>query len=200
KERTTIRNPFVNSRKQGRARASARRRRAWRRRCRTRRRAPRGLRRSATRGVPGAARAAGRARRSSPNSETSSTRQATSTAVPHQPSLRSPRTASWAHRLLQQLSGPAMHRELSLQLLDPPARLAQLLALLRAQSGQLTPTDLLLPPPDVDRLVADLEQTRDLTHRLARRDEIQRPPTELRRIPLPCHQRPPESSLEAARV
>src|SRR5436190_18671536 len=79
-----------------------------------------------------------------------------------------------------------MHGELRLQLADPPPRHAQLLSLLRAQPRQLALVNQLLPPPAVDRLVAHLEQPRDLPHRLARRDQIQRPPT-LRRVPLPCH-------------
>src|SRR6266545_6409511 len=115
-------------------------------------------------------------------------------ATPRQPSRRSPRTAFWAHRLLQQLGRAPMHRELGLELLDPTSRCAQLLALARAQPRQLAAIDQLLTPPAVDQLIADLEQERNLGDCLTRRDQIERPPTELRRIPLPCHTRPPESS------
>src|SRR6266508_5495784 len=77
-----------------------------------------------------------------------------------------------------------MHRELGLELLDPTSRCAQLLALARAQPRQLAAIDQLLTPPAVDRLIADLEQERNLGDCLTRRDQIERPPTELRRIPL----------------
>src|SRR6266511_5011585 len=83
-------------------------------------------------------------------------------ATPRQPSRRSPRTAFWAHRLLQQLGRAPMHRELGLELLDPTSRCAQLLALARAQPRQLAAIDQLLTPPAVDRLIADLEQARNL--------------------------------------
>src|SRR5207249_1550802 len=70
---------------------------------------------------------------------------------------------------------------------DPQPRRPQLLTLRRAQPRQLTPVDLLLPPPAVDRLVADLQQPRDLSDRLPRRDQIKRSPAKLRRIALPSH-------------
>src|SRR5206468_2902701 len=74
-----------------------------------------------------------------------------------------------------------------------PSR-AKLLPLLRAQPRQLALVDQLLPPPTVDRLIADLEQARHLSDRLPRRDQVERPPAKLSRIPLPCHERPPASS------
>src|SRR5579883_3100362 len=80
-----------------------------------------------------------------------------------------------------------MHLQLRLELLDPPASRPQLLPLLRAQPRQLAPINQLLPPPAIDRLVADLQQPRDLPHRPPGRDQIQRPPTKLSRIPLPTH-------------
>ena len=44
-------------------------------------------------------------------------------------------------------------------------------------------------PPAVDRLVADLERPCYLAHRLPGRDQIERPPAGLRRIPLPSPER-----------
>src|SRR5215210_3664903 len=78
-----------------------------------------------------------------------------------------------------------MHRQLRLKHANPQPSRAQLLTLRRAQPRQLPLVDLLVPPPRVDRLVADLQQPRDVGNRLPRRDQIERPPTELRRIPLP---------------
>src|SRR5439155_26724785 len=102
-----------------------------------------------------------------------------------------------AHRPPEQLSGATVHRQLGLERPDPQPGRSQLLTLGRAQTRQLAAVDLLLPPPAVDRLVADLQQPRHLGDRLPRRNQIERSPTELRRIPLPSHttslSRPPES-------
>jgi hypothetical protein len=96
-----------------------------------------------------------------------------------------------------QTTCPPKRVKVSLQLADPTPRRSQILTLGPAQPWKLTAVDLLLTPPRVDRLVAHLEQPCDLTHRLARHNQIQRPPTELRRIAPPSHDdllsRPPES-------
>ena len=53
--------------------------------------------------------------------------------------MRSLRTAFWAHRLLQQLRSPAVHRDLRLELPNPPFRSAQLLTLHGAQTRAARP-------------------------------------------------------------
>ena len=115
--------------------------------CRTRPRGPRGSDRSATRAGPLALTAAGTARRRSRRTTPRAPGRRPRPATPRPPSLRSPRSAFWAHRLLQQLRRPPMHRQLGLELADPPPRRPQLLPLLRAQPRQLTAIDQLLPPP-----------------------------------------------------
>lgn len=72
---------------------------------------------------------------------------------------------------------PTVHRNLGLQLPDPPASLPQLLPLHRAHPRKLIPIDQLLPTPGVDQLLAHLEQQRDFPDRLASSDQIQRSPT-----------------------
>src|SRR5439155_5317435 len=131
--------------------------------------------------------AAGSAKRRSPRKRHSAHGSRTRPATPRPPSPRSPRTAFWAHLLLQQLGRPPVHGKLRLQLPNPSPRNPQLLAPLRTQPRQLAEVDQLLPPPRVDRLVADLQQLRHLGDRLPRSDQIERPPTELRRIPPPSH-------------
>ncbi len=108
-------------------------------------------------------------------------------ADPRPRSRRPRRSAFWAHQLLQKLSGAPVHRQLRLKRPNPQPGRAQLLTLRRAQPRQLTTIDLILPPPAVDRLIAHLKQPRDLSDRLPCSDQIQRPPTELRRAPLPSH-------------
>ncbi len=80
-------------------------------------------------------------------------------------------------RLLQQLGRATVHRQLRLELPDPQPRRTQLLTLHRAKAGQLAAVNQLLPPPRVDRLIADFEQPRDLGDRLARCHQIECPPT-----------------------
>ena len=59
-----------------------------------------------------------------------------------------------------------VHLQLGLQRPDPQPGRLQLLQLRRSETRRLAPIDLLLPPPRVDRLVADLQQPRDLRDRL----------------------------------
>src|SRR5690606_1714201 len=109
---------------------------------------------------------------------------------PPRRSPRSPRTVFWGHHLsLQQLIRPAGHRQLVLQLDDPPASSLQLGVLDRGQSGCLTSVDLILFPPCVDRLSGQIEILGDRCHRSPGSDQVENSATELRRIS-PRHVRP----------
>src|SRR5688500_3216100 len=61
------------------------------------------------------------------------------------------------HRLLQQLRGTPVDRELGLQLRDPRPRCGQLVLLCAGQARQLPGIDEFLPAPGIDHLVADLQ-------------------------------------------
>jgi hypothetical protein len=88
----------------------------------------------------------------------------------------------WAHRLLEQLAGTLVDRQLGLQLRDPTPGRCQLCLLRRGQSWLVAGVDAVLPAPGVDRLVADLEVMRDLRDRAASLEQVEDLATELRRV------------------
>ena len=158
--------------------------------CRTRPRGSRGSDRSATRAGPLAPTAAGTARRRSRPRDAQHAagdldRQAL--AGDHRDRLEPPfgRTASFSISAARRCTASSVSSSRIRR------RAAASSSRSLAQPRQLTTVDLLLPPPAVDRLIADLEQPRHLRDRLAGRDQIQRPPAELRRIPL-RPSRPPD--------
>ena len=63
---------------------------------------------------------------------------------------------------LEQHCRPPVHRELGLELTDPPSGCHQLGLVRRGQAGLEAPVDAILSPPRVDRLVADTRIGRDL--------------------------------------
>lgn len=102
------------------------------------------------------------------------------------PSHRSPRSAFWAAALHQQVRGPAVGLELGLELTDAPPGRHELAPLSGGQARDLSTVELLLTPPDVDGLVADVEsRARSPTRRPAAK--IENASTELWRIPASSH-------------
>jgi hypothetical protein len=88
----------------------------------------------------------------------------------------------WVSVVLQQLGGPAVYRHLRFEFPDPPAGGGQLGLLRRGHARLQAAVDAVLAPPVVDRLVADPEILSDLGDLAAGLDQIQHPPTELRRV------------------
>jgi hypothetical protein len=88
----------------------------------------------------------------------------------------------WGHHLPEQLTGPAVDRQLRLQLRDPPASGSQFGVLGAAGSRQTAGVDQVLPPPDVDDLLTDPEVRRDLRDRPAGLDQIDHLATKLGRV------------------
>jgi hypothetical protein len=86
------------------------------------------------------------------------------------------------HHPCQQLSRAAVDRQLGLQLGDPFAGGDQLGPIGTIQARRLTGVNQMLPAPQVDRLLADLQIGGDRGDRPARSDQGKNPATELRRI------------------
>src|SRR5260370_19258300 len=99
-----------------------------------------------------------------PDSETSSTRQASCTWRPSVALTSTAANLFWACGGLQQLRCPAVDRQLSFKLLDAPPRREQLSPLHRRQAGLNSMVDPVLVAPAVDRLVADPKVSRDVLH------------------------------------
>src|SRR5215204_6780967 len=97
-------------------------------------------------------------------------------------SRRWPRTAFWVGALLQQLGGPPVHRQLSLELADALTGSGELAALARRQAGFEPPIDPVLAPPVVHRLLGDAKVLTNLCHATAGFDQIQHPTAKLRRV------------------
>jgi hypothetical protein len=90
----------------------------------------------------------------------------------------------WAHRLLQQLCGPAGDGQLGFQLGDPPSCRHQLCVVACGQAGVVAGVDEVLPAPVVGGLVADLQIRRDLGDGTAGGEQVQDLTTELWRVAL----------------
>jgi hypothetical protein len=71
----------------------------------------------------------------------------------------------WGHHLRQQLRRAAVDRQLGLQLRDPPAGGDELGVVATGDARQLPGIDQMLPPPQVDHLIADLQIGGDLRDR-----------------------------------
>jgi hypothetical protein len=61
----------------------------------------------------------------------------------------------WGQHLPEQLTGSTMNRQFGLQLRDPPVRRGQLGVLGAGGARQPAGVDQVLPPPGIDRLLAD---------------------------------------------
>lgn len=75
-----------------------------------------------------------------------------------------------------------MDRQLGFQLRDSLAGRDQLSVVAAGDARQLATIDQMLPPPQVDHLIADLQIGGDLRHQTTSSDQIQHLATELRRI------------------
>jgi hypothetical protein len=91
------------------------------------------------------------------------------------------------HHLSHQLDRAAHHVQLGLQLGDAALRRGKFGLLGAGQAGYQATVDAVLPPPCVDRLVADPQVSRDVGHRPTRLDQIHHLAPELRRIATPSH-------------
>src|SRR5262249_15730081 len=87
-------------------------------------------------------------------------------------------------RIAEQLRGPAVDRQLVLQLDDPLACGHQLSMIGAGHARDLAAVDQLPPPPRIDSLRTDLQVKGDLGHWPARGHQIQDLPPELCRIAL----------------
>jgi hypothetical protein len=86
------------------------------------------------------------------------------------------------HHIAEQLRGPAVNRQLVLQLGDPLPRRHQLGVISAGDARHLAAVDQLLPPPRVNHLRADLQVIRDLSDGTACCYQIENLPAELRRV------------------